>query len=54
MPDQSQNSDETFVNCLIPTVNVLYILSDTLSEGVGLVIITVSSLLRICALTTFI
>jgi len=49
--DQSQNSDETFSKYLIPTVNVLYTLSDTLGEGVGLVIIMMSSLLRICALT---
>jgi hypothetical protein len=46
-PDQSQSGDETFANRLIPTVNVLYNLSDTLGEGVGLVIITMSSLLRI-------
>ena len=52
--DQSQSGDETFANCLIPTVNALYNLSDTLGEGVGLVIITMSSLLRICALTTFV
>jgi len=51
--DQSQNSDETFSKYLIPTVNVLYTLSDTLGEGIGLVIIMISSLLRICALTGF-
>ena len=51
--DQSQNSDDTFSKYLIPTVNVLYTLSDTLGEGVGLVIITMSSLLRIWALTVF-
>jgi hypothetical protein len=43
-PDQSQSGDETLEKCLIPTVNVLYTLSDTLGEGVGLVIITISSL----------
>ena len=42
-PDQSQNGEETFSRYLIPTVNVLYTLSDTLGEGVGLVIITMSS-----------
>jgi len=52
-PDPSQNVDETFEKCLVPTVNVLYTLSDTLGEGVGLVISTMSSLLRICALTSF-
>src|SRR5579863_9315101 len=40
MPNKSQSSDETFEIFLIPTVNVLYTLSDTLGEGVGLVIIT--------------
>ena len=43
-PDRSQNGDETFAKSLIPTVNVLYTLSDTLGGGVGLVIITISSL----------
>ena len=52
-PDPSQSSDETFATCLVPTVNVLYTLSDTLGEGVGLVITTMSSLLRSCALTSF-
>jgi len=52
-PDQSHNGDETFTKWLIPTVNVLYTLSDALGDGVGLVIITMSSLLRICALTPF-
>jgi hypothetical protein len=51
--DQSQSRDETFSKCLIPTVNVLYTLSDTLGECVGLVISTMSSLLRIRALTSF-
>jgi hypothetical protein len=49
--DQSQNGDEIFEKYLIPTVNVLYTLSDTLGEGISLVIITMSSLMRICALT---
>ena len=44
---------ETFAKCLIPTVNVLYTLSDTLGEGVSLVIITMSSLSNICTLTSF-
>ena len=43
-PAQSQNGDETFAKCLIPTVNVLYTLSDALGEGVGLVIITIPSM----------
>ena len=42
-PDQSQNGDETFEKYLIPTVNVLYTLSDTLGEGVGLVNSSMSS-----------
>ena len=53
IPDQSQNSDEIFAKCLIPTVNVLCTLSDTLGEGVGLVSFTMSPLLRICAPTPF-
>jgi len=52
-PYQSQNGDEKFSKYLVPTVNVLYTLSDALGEGVGLVIITMSSLLRICTLTSF-
>ena len=52
-PDKSQSGDETFVKCLIPTVNVLYTLSDTLGEGVGLVSSTMSFLLRTRALTPF-
>jgi hypothetical protein len=42
-PDQSQTGDETFEKCLTPVVNILYTLSDTLGEGVGLVISTMSS-----------
>ena len=41
-PDLSQNRDQTFEKYLIPTVNVLYSLSDTLGEGVGLVISSMS------------
>ena len=52
-PDQSQSDDETFPKCLIPTINVLYTLSDTLGEGVGLVSSTMSFLLRTRALTSF-
>jgi len=52
-PNQSQSTDETFAKCLIPTINVLYTLSDTLGEGVSLVIITMSSLSIICTLTSF-
>jgi hypothetical protein len=43
-PGQSQNGDEKFAKFLIPTVNALYTLSGALGEGVGLVIITISSL----------
>ena len=49
-PDQSQNGDETFAEYLIPTVNVLYTLSGTLGEGISLVIISMSSPMRICTL----
>jgi hypothetical protein len=52
-PDQSQSGDETFEKCLIPTITILYTLSGTLGEGVGLVIITMLSLLRSRALTPF-
>jgi len=52
-PDKSQSGDQTFVKCLIPTVNVLYTLSDTLGEGFGLVSSTMSFLLRTRALTSF-
>jgi len=52
-PDQSQSRDETFAKCLIPTVNVLYTLSNTLGEGVGLVITMISPLLRTRSLTSF-
>jgi len=52
-PDQSQDGDETFEKFLIPTVNVLYTLSDKLGEGVGLVNSSMSSLLRNGALTSF-
>jgi hypothetical protein len=50
--DQSRSGDETFTKYLIPTVNVLYALSGTLGEGISLVIITITSLMRICALTS--
>jgi hypothetical protein len=35
--DQSRRSDERWTRWLDPTVNVLYSLSETLGEGVGLV-----------------
>jgi hypothetical protein len=35
--DQSQSSDDRLTKWLAPTVNVLYALSATLGEGVGLV-----------------
>ena len=53
-PGQSKNGDENFAKCLIPTVNVLYTLSDALGEGAGLVIITISSLCSTWVLTPFI
>jgi hypothetical protein len=49
--DQSQGGHEGFATYLIPTVNVLYAFSSTLGEGVGLVIIVVPSLWKICAQT---
>ena len=52
-PDRPQNADETFAKYLLPTVNVLYTLSDTLGEGICLVIITILSLRSNCALTYF-
>jgi hypothetical protein len=35
--DRSQNSNDRLIKWLDPTVNVLYALSETLGEGVGLV-----------------
>lgn len=52
-PDKSNSGDEKFEKCLIPTINVLHALSDTLGEAVGLVTITMSSLWNICAPTSF-
>ena len=52
LPGQSQSTDERFTKWLIPTINVLYAFSATLGEGVGLVNITNSSLLKICTLTS--
>jgi hypothetical protein len=43
---QSQSSNERFAKWLVPTVNVIYALSATLGEGVGLVNIAILSLLR--------
>jgi hypothetical protein len=51
--DQPQTDNETFAKCLIPTVHVLYTLSETLGEGVGLVITAVLSLLRTRVLMCF-
>jgi hypothetical protein len=39
--DLSQNGDKPFEKYLIPTVNVLYALSDTLGEGIALVMNTI-------------
>ena len=50
--DRSTNSDERIAKCLVPIVNVLYAFSATLGGGVGLVIITILHLRRLCALTT--
>jgi hypothetical protein len=44
--DQSQNGDKTYEKYLIPTVNVLYALSNTLGEGIALVINTTSLLVE--------
>ena len=44
--DQSQSGHEGFAKSLIPTVNVLYVFSATLGEGVGLVRIATPSLLE--------
>jgi hypothetical protein len=46
--DQSRRSDERWTRWLDPTVNVLYTLSGTLGEGVGLVRLV--NLSEICAL----
>ena len=35
--DQSRSSDDRWSKWLVPTVNILYSLSETLGEGVGLV-----------------
>jgi hypothetical protein len=51
-PGQSRSIDQGFTKWLIPTVNVLFAFSATLGEGVGLVNITVPSLLKICTLTS--
>jgi len=41
--DQSQSGDEGFAKCLTPIINVLYAFTATLGDGVGLVIVTMSS-----------
>ena len=41
--DQSQRGEEGFAKCLTPIINVLYAFTATLGDGVGLVIITISS-----------
>ena len=51
-PDIPKSGDEALEKYLIPTINVLHTLSDTLGEAVGLVIITMSSLWSICTLVT--
>jgi len=41
--DQSQSGEESFAKCLTPIINVLYAFTTTLGDGVGLVIVTMSS-----------
>ena len=41
--DQSRSREERFTKCLTPIINVLYAFSATLGDGVGLVIINMSS-----------
>ena len=41
--DRSQNGEEGFAKCLTPIINVLYAFTATLGDGVGLVIVTMSS-----------
>ena len=41
--DQSQSGEERFSKCLTPIINVLYAFTATLGDGVGLVIVTMSS-----------
>ena len=36
-PDQSRSGDDQWSKWLVPTVNILYSISETLGEGVGLV-----------------
>src|SRR5260221_12135784 len=41
--DQPQSGEERFTKCLTPIINVLYAFTATLGDGVGLVIVTMSS-----------
>jgi len=41
--DQSQSGEEGFAKSLTPIINVLYAFNATLGDGVGLVIVTMSS-----------
>jgi len=41
--NQSQSGDERFAKSLTPIINVLYAFNATLGDGVGLVIVTMSS-----------
>jgi hypothetical protein len=45
-PDQSLNSDDRWTKWLDPTVNVLYMLSETLGEGISLVSLKTRTHLR--------
>ena len=44
--DQSRSSDDRWSKWLVPTVNILYSLSETLGEGVGLVSLQTRSRFR--------
>ena len=44
--DQSPSSDDRWTNWLNPTVNVLYMLSETLGEGISLVSLRIRTWLR--------
>ena len=41
--NQSQSGEERYEKCLTPIINVLYAFNATLGDGVGLVIVTMSS-----------
>jgi len=47
--DQSQSGEEGFAKSLTPIINVLCTLTATLGDGVGLVIVTMSSCENLCS-----